>query len=121
MPLRGADINTQQGNYFGLINAEFRFPLFAAILPGPIPLFPLYNIQGAAFIDAGTVRGGDLNSDLDDIVDQLRFFGRDDFMVGMGFGFRTVMLGYPIRLDWAWPYNGDFGNSKFYFSIGFDF
>jgi len=42
-------------------------------------------------------------------------------MVGMGVGLRTIMLGYPIRLDWAWPYNGEFGDSKFYFSIGFDF
>ena len=120
LPIRGAEINTQQGNYFGLINAEFRFPLFAALLPGPIPLFPLYNLQGTAFVDAGTIRGGEFGV-VDDAVDELRFFGRDDVLVGMGFGVRTIMIGYPIRLDWAWPYNGEFGNSRFYFSIGFDF
>ncbi|HEX7072241.1 MAG TPA: peptidase S9, partial [Rhodothermales bacterium] len=37
LPLRGYDINAQNGSHFGLLNAEFRFPLIAALLPGPIP------------------------------------------------------------------------------------
>ncbi|MDZ7715578.1 MAG: BamA/TamA family outer membrane protein [Balneolaceae bacterium] len=45
------------GDRFALANAEFRFPLFAAILPGPIPILPLYNLTGAAFVDAGTAWG----------------------------------------------------------------
>jgi len=121
MPLRGAEINTQNGPYFGLVNAEFRFPLFAAILPGPIPLFPLYNIQGVGFIDAGTVRGGDIDEATEELLDEFRFFKHDELMVGMGFGLRTILLGYPVRLDWAWPYNGDFGDRIVYFSIGLDF
>jgi len=56
-PLRGHEFNTTFGDRFSLINAEFRFPLFAAVLPGPIPLIPLYNITGAAFIDAGAAWG----------------------------------------------------------------
>ncbi|MGA7305172.1 MAG: peptidase S9 [Rhodothermales bacterium] len=121
MPIRGAEINTQNGTYFGLANAEFRFPLFAALLPGPIPLFPLYNLQGVGFIDTGTIRGGVKDEATEDLLDQFRFFGHKDLMVGMGFGLRTIMLGYPVRLDWAWPYNGDFGKRRVYFSIGFDF
>jgi outer membrane protein assembly factor BamA len=121
MPIRGSEINTQNGTRFGLANAEFRFPLFAALLPGPIPLFPLYNIQGVGFIDAGTVRGGVEDEVTEDLLDEFRFFDHDDIMVGMGFGLRTILLGYPVRLDWAWPYNGDFGNRRVYFSIGFDF
>ena len=111
----------QQGNYFGLYNAEFRFPIFAAILPGPIPLFPLYNLQGTAFVDVGTIRGGNYGA-LDDAVDDLRFFGREDVMVGMGFGIRTVMIGYPIsaRLGVALQRSSS-ETAKFYFSIGFDF
>src|SRR5690606_4393731 len=48
MPLRGATINAKNGSHFGLFNAEFRFPIVAAVLPGPIPLIPLYNLQGSA-------------------------------------------------------------------------
>jgi outer membrane protein assembly factor BamA len=51
-PLRGHEFNTTFGDKFTLINAEFRFPLFAAILPGPVPILPLYNLTGVAFIDA---------------------------------------------------------------------
>lgn len=56
-PLRGHEFNTTFGDKFTLFNAEFRFPLFAAILPGPVPILPLYNLTGVAFIDAGAAWG----------------------------------------------------------------
>lgn len=56
-PLRGHEFNTTFGDKFTLVNAEFRFPLFAAILPGPIPILPLYNLTGVAFVDAGAAWG----------------------------------------------------------------
>lgn len=59
-PLRGHEFNTIFGDRFSMINAEFRFPLFAAILPGPIPLLPLYNLTGVAFVDAGAAWGFDV-------------------------------------------------------------
>ena len=59
-PLRGHEFNTIFGDKFSLINAEFRFPLFAAILPGPIPILPLYNLTGVAFVDAGAAWGFDI-------------------------------------------------------------
>lgn len=59
-PLRGHEFNTTFGNKFTMVNAEFRFPLFAAILPGPIPLLPLYNLTGVAFVDAGAAWGFDI-------------------------------------------------------------
>lgn len=57
LPLRGHEYNSIYGDRFSLVNAEFRFPLFAALLPGPIPILPLYNITGVAFIDAGMAWG----------------------------------------------------------------
>ncbi|WP_395261710.1 peptidase MA family metallohydrolase [Halalkalibaculum sp. DA3122] len=60
LPLRGHEYNTLYGDKFSLINAEFRFPLFAAILPGPIPFLPLYNMTGVAFLDAGMAWGKDI-------------------------------------------------------------
>ena len=47
-----------EGNTFALVNLEARAPLIAAILPGPIPLFPLYNIQAVGFVDAGLIAQG---------------------------------------------------------------
>ncbi|MDR8393239.1 hypothetical protein NC796_18940 [Aliifodinibius sp. S!AR15-10] len=60
LPLRGHEYNAIYGDKFSLINAEFRFPLFAAILPGPIPFLPLYNMTGVAFVDAGMAWGKDV-------------------------------------------------------------
>lgn len=57
MPLRGHEYSAIYGNKYSLINTEFRFPLFAAVIPGAIPLFPLYNITGAFFVDAGMAWG----------------------------------------------------------------
>ncbi len=124
LPLRGYDINTRNGSQFGLFNAEFRFPLIAALLPGPIPLIPLYNIQGSAFLDAGSIWGG-RGADRRFNVFRKNAEGDrvfDDLLVGAGFGLRTILLGYPVRLDFAWPYDGrSFGARRTYFSIGLDF
>ncbi|MBP3192350.1 peptidase MA family metallohydrolase [Natronogracilivirga saccharolytica] len=110
LPMRGHFFNSALGNRFGLFNAEFRFPLIAAMLPGPIPIIPLYNIQGAAFVDVGAAWDGST---------------RDAALAGAGFGLRTILLGLPFRYDIAWPYDmesGDgFGRRVHYFSIGLDF
>lgn len=124
LPLRGYEINAQNGSYFGLLNAEFRFPLVAALLPGPVPLIPLYNIQGVVFLDAGSLWGGRgadkrFNVFHRNEADERVF---DDLLVGTGLGLRTILLGYPVRLDYAWPFDGQrFGKRKVYFSIGLDF
>ena len=124
LPLRGYDINALNGSYFGLANAEFRFPLIAALLPGPLPLFPLYHMQGTAFVDTGSIWGGR------GINQHFNLFRENesgdrilaDLLVGTGFGLRTIFLGYPIRLDYAWPFDGrQFGKRRIYFSIGLDF
>jgi outer membrane protein assembly factor BamA len=110
LPMRGHLFNSAIGNRFGLFNAEFRFPLIAAMLPGPIPILPLYNIEGAAFIDIGAA---------------WQDATRDGLLMGSGFGLRMVLLGLPFRYDIGWPYDlegdGGFGRRVHYFSIGVDF
>ena len=119
LPLRGYDLDEASGSRFGLLNAEFRAPLVAALLPGPLPIFPLYNIQGTAFLDVGTIYSDDFN------LRRTNEEGKevlDDLFVGAGLGLRTILFGYPLRLDWAWPYDGrGFGDRRLYFSIGLDF
>lgn len=110
LPLRGWAYNSSVGDKFTLANLEFRFPLFAAAIPGPIPLFPLFNIQGVGFVDAGASwNKADFN----------------DLLIGTGFGLRTILFGLPVRYDIAWPYSRDihdgFGSRVHYFSIGIDF
>lgn len=124
LPIRGADLNELNGGTFGLINAELRFPLFSARSIAPLALLPLYRMQGAVFVDIGTVydsNAGDQRFD---------FFGTDeagnrvfdDLFSGVGFGLRSLLLGYPLRFDLAWPSDGrSFGDRQYYFSIGFDF
>ena len=57
LPVRGYAYNSIYGSNFSLSNAEFRFPLFAAIVPGAVPILPLYNVTGVAFLDVGSAWG----------------------------------------------------------------
>lgn len=134
VPLRGHEFNAIYGNKFALINTEFRFPLFAAIIPGALPIFPLYNITGAFFFDIGTAWGYDINSgfldeagnpvqnskNLDfkfgetkqgyivnqnnDLVPVTEYIDGGDLLAGSGFGLRTIVFGLPFRWDMAWAY-----------------
>ena len=151
MPLRGHPYNEIYGDKFSLINAEFRFPLFAAILPGPIPILPLYNLTGVAFFDAGMAWGkpvqfefSDPNrqpitlneSDLDFKVakEEIRQINTGsgtfdvpvndgDILMGAGFGLRTIVFGFPLRYDVGWPFyrNGFDSDPIHYITIGIDF
>ncbi|MFN1833657.1 peptidase MA family metallohydrolase [Balneola sp. MJW-20] len=66
LPLRGYAYNAIYGDRFSLINAEFRFPFFAAVIPGALPIIPLYNLTGVAFLDVGTAWGRDIRYGLQD-------------------------------------------------------
>ncbi len=142
-PLRGHAFNTIHGDKFSMINAEFRFPLFAAILPGPVPILPLYNITGLAFVDAGTAWEGRLpefkvsrleerfinpetgqpREDGPQLGDQRATVADGDILIGAGFGLRTILFGLPFRYDIGWAYEREgFSNDPIhYFSIGIDF
>ena len=137
LPLRGYEFNTINGSQYGLFNAEFRFPLFAALLPGPVPILPLYNLTGAAFVDAGFAWGRDINFGLLDANGNLAVNDADfdfkvgqrqegvfrdaagneftedfytgDILIGAGFGLRTIFLGLPFRWDVGYPYDRNRG------------
>ncbi len=147
VPLRGHRYNSVYGDNFGLINAEFRFPLFAAVIPGALPILPLYNVTGVAFFDVGTAWGQQINYGITDIdgnpiindasldfkVSEPTTFQDEngdifsyldgDVLIGSGFGLRTIVFGLPLRYDVGWAYNRDgFSNEPIhYFSIGIDF
>ncbi len=146
IPMRGYPYDAMFGNKFALFNFEFRFPLFAAILPGPIPFLPLYNLTGEVFTDIGSAWGVDNpntrntnEADFDfKLAEPVTFTSisngqiisgqsyRGSILVGAGFGIRTILLGFPVRYDIGWPYNNsphgpNFGHPIHYITIGIDF
>lgn len=131
LPLRGFGYSEAEGDTFALLNVEARVPLIAALLPGPIPLLPLYNIQTVGFVDAGVIASGGIDvwrevpAVLDEETGAVLEPAReelDDVLLGAGVGLRTILLGAPVRVDWAWPYDGTgFGETRVYFSVGLDF
>ncbi len=144
LPMRGYPYDAMYGDKFGLINLEFRFPLFAAILPGPIPILPLYNMTGEVFTDIGASWGIDNPNTTN--INEAKFDFRiaqpvtntdqqgtpwqtykGSILVGAGFGIRTILLGIPVRWDIAWPYSNSSHGPHFvghpinYITIGIDF
>ncbi len=123
LPLRGHNYNARIGSRYALFNMEFRYPLFAFLQAGPLPL-GLQSFGGSFFFDAGTAwnyTGG---------REDLKLFTRtpdgsvqtDDLLMGMGGGARVLFLFFLLRFDvaWAWTVDG-FSGPKFYFSLGADF
>ncbi len=130
LPVRGFGFNEAAGDRFALVNAEARVPLVAAVLPGPLPLAPLYNLQTVGFVDAGVISNGGLDlwrtvsvdDDDDPTTPDVEREVLDDVLLGAGVGLRTLVLGYPVRADWGWPFDGKrFGERRFYVSVGLDF
>jgi hypothetical protein len=141
--MRGYKQNLANGNNAIVINSEFRLPVFTTFINKPINNAFLRNFQLVQFIDFGTAWSGGLNKMSRPTVFYLPFelvdgFPRPDtdnptvikiksggigpFAGGYGFGARSTLLGYFIKVDAGWPMNGLFlGKPVWYFAIGFDF
>ena len=138
--LRGFNQNVANGNNAAVINSELRLPVFTTFFNKPINNAFIRNFQLVQFIDLGTAwtggitdirrpglryRASDANGQPDfnnPIVVDLRAGGIGPFAGGYGFGARSTLLGYFMRLDTAWPMNGFFsGKPQWYFSLGVDF
>lgn len=116
MPLRGFEFDEASGNTFILSNLETRVPLLDEF---PGIRLPIYYIQAIAFADAALI-GQDFQFNLFKEDDQQlsRF---DDVYMGAGLGLRAIVFGFPLRADWAWPFDGRaFGGARFYVSLGLD-
>ncbi len=120
LPLRGYNYNARIGTRYALLNGEFRFPLVKYFLGGVLP-FLLQTINSVIFVDAGMAW---------DDFKAVRFFEKNDsgktvtgdLLLGTGFGFRMFFLGFPFKLDFGWPFDGqNFGSPKFYISLGGDY
>jgi len=130
--LRGFTQNVANGNNAMVINSEIRVPVFATFFNKPINNAFLRNFQIVQFVDLGAAWNGRFNkfgrpeitynepgSPLTVVA---RAPGIGPFLGSYGFGARSTLLGYFIRLDAGWPMSGFFNQKpKFHVSLGFDF
>ncbi len=130
--LRGFDYATLYGTSVAMANAEFRVPLVRALSGGPVSSNFFRNLQFTAFYDIGTswtgappiksentlrteeIRQGPF------VVDLKQYL--NPWLYSYGLGFRTMMLGYYLKFDLAWPVeNYKVKDPRLSVSLGFDF
>jgi hypothetical protein len=132
--MRGYVQNVANGNNSVVMNSEFRLPIFTTFLNKPINNAFVRNFQIVQFIDLGTAWNGSLKnierptyvygpaSPNNPVVVKQRAGGIGPFAGGYGFGIRSTLLGYFMKLDTGWPMSGFFrGKPVWYFALGFDF
>ncbi len=132
--MRGYNQNMANGNNAMVINSELRLPVFSTFFNKPINNAFLRNFQLTQFIDLGTAWEGTFSGiarpsvtyGTDDpnnpLVVTVKTPGVGPFAGGYGFGARSTLLGYLVKVDAAWQMNGLFrGRPIWYFSLGLDF
>jgi hypothetical protein len=134
--MRGFNQNIANGNNAVVVNSELRLPIFSTFFNRPVNAAFLRNFQLVQFIDLGTAWEGSIrnierptivytdgtsNSPSSISVRQIAG-GIGPFAGGYGFGARSTVLGYFLKIDAAWQMNGIFrGKPTWYFAMGFDF
>ena len=134
--LRGFKNNIRNGNSFLLTNTEIRVPVFRFLSRKPAGNSFFKNFQITGFFDAGLAWYGigpnaednplntvEVSNPPDNPVISVsaRYF-RDPLVMGYGFGFRSTLLGYYIKFDYAWGVDtGKVIDPTYYFSLGMDF
>jgi hypothetical protein len=132
--LRGFDYANIFGNSVMLANAELRVPLIRALSSGPISSNFLRNMQFIAFYDIGTSWSGKPPFDSENSVsyEEINTGGGafnikiknylNPWLYSYGLGVRTVMLGYYMKFDVAWPVeNYEVAKPRLHVTLGFDF
>lgn len=111
-PVRGFIQNARNGNSFALFNSEFRLPIFSFFSPYPIKSPFIRHFQIVAFGDAGVAWTGphpfhpdnyfntQIINDKPVVINVENL--REPIIGGVGFGLRSKIWGYFVRLDVAW-------------------
>jgi outer membrane protein assembly factor BamA len=130
--LRGFDYATQYRNSVAMANAEFRLPLVRALTNGPIASNFFRNLQLISFFDVGSswtgaIPIGKANTGLIREVKNGPFDIQikeylNPWLYSYGLGFRTMMFGYYMKFDVAWPtVNYKVQEPRLQATLGFDF
>lgn len=129
--LRGFDYATLYGSSVAMFNAEFRLPIVKALAGGSTSSF-FKNMQFTAFYDIGTSWTGAPPTSSENslrtvevksgpfIVDIKQYL--NPWLYSYGFGFRSIILGYYLKFDYAWPVeNYKVQDARILVSVGMDF
>jgi hypothetical protein len=93
-PFRGYEQNSIYGSSFALVNMDLYIPLFHSLIPLRTSFSALNNLQLGFFADMAAT--GQPKSSMPVVSSPLYAYG---------FSARTMLAGYPIRFDMAWPGN----------------
>lgn len=129
--MRGFSQNIRNGNSFAVANLELRWPIIQYCFAKPLKSDILKNFQVIAFTDfggawSGLIPGQKSNAYNYTIIQQEPISVeidemRQPFVCSYGFGFRTRLLGYFMRLDIGWGYDEGMVQKMNQFSLGMDF
>jgi hypothetical protein len=110
--LRGFQQNTRNGNNFVVINSEVRWPIFKNLINRPIRSDFVQNFQVIGFGDLGMAWYDKNPYSEENVLNKNVYSGnpvtltvynqKEPIVGGYGFGLRSRLLGYFIRLDFAW-------------------
>lgn len=113
-PMRGFYQNIRNGNSFALINSELRVPIFKYFANKPLKSDFFNNFQVIGFTDIGTAWTGDSPYSQQNYLKQTVISNpgnpllitlnnnSNPIVAGYGWGIRSRILGYFVKLDWAW-------------------
>ena len=110
--MRGFKQNIRNGNNFVAWNSEIRWPIFKYLLNRPIRSDFIQNFQIIGFGDLGMAWYGKNPYSEDNVLNKNVYVGnpvtliiynqKEPIVGGYGFGLRSRLLGYFIRVDFAW-------------------
>lgn len=133
--LRGFDFARIYGNNHLLTNVELRFSVADFIANGALTSNALKSLQFVLFDDIGTAwQGANGPFSRQNSLNTEQFGGgnnpfqatvtnfKNPFLMGVGVGLRTSILGYFVRADYAWGFEDkDVNRPILHISIGHDF
>ncbi len=132
--LRGFDFAKLYGTNYLLTNLELRLSLSSYFPKNTVTSSVIRNLQLVLFNDIGTAWNGNkgpwsrqnsLNTQA--VGNGSPFYAvvtnfKNPFLSGYGAGLRTTILGLVLKADYAFGReNKEFGDGRFYFSLGQDF
>lgn len=130
--LRGFDYASLYGTSVTMFNAELRLPLVRALAGGSVSSGFLRHMQFTGFYDIGTSWTGAPPLDSENslrtvevksgpfVVDLKQYL--NPWLYSYGFGFRSMILGYYLKFDYAWPVeNFKVKDPRIMVSLGLDF
>lgn len=118
--MRGYQQNIRNGNNFVVFNSELRIPLFRYLMDRPLRSDFINNFQVVGFTDLGMAWYGPNPLSDDNTRNAIEYVDKDPvtgggtgvivtvidrknpLVGGMGFGLRSRLLGYFVRLDFGW-------------------